>query len=174
MNQMKKERIINTEIPKIIFINNPDILAKLISDITKIPYPKLKNNIFITTNIIPIERFKEYDFIIKISNISKLTPYTLNVYSHSFICQINLNTFNNNNYLDIFELQNNKGIKYIENFKIYTLDIKTCHNLYHNQNKNNNIIKWGAFLYSKKNKNITKIISDIVNEKELKNILKEL
>ena len=48
MNQNTYEkRIINDRIFKALFINNTNALAKLISDITRIPYSRLKNNIIL-------------------------------------------------------------------------------------------------------------------------------
>ena len=202
-------KIINDRIFKSLFINNPNTLAKLISDITKIPYSKLKNNIFIATNEIPIinihENFKKYDFIVKINNEAiinikldtakykglktKNLSYSFNLYSNNtkigsnyydkfLIIQININTFSEKGtkYLDIFELRNKKGIKYIENFKIYTLDIAKCYNLYYDkQKRKNNIIKWGTFLYCSINdKNLTNIISNVLPKEELEKINSKL
>lgn len=197
-NYINQERIINANIFKALFINNTNALAKLISDITKIPYSKLKNNILIITNEITIinkkEKINNYDYIVKLNNESIKRPklntkkykglknnnlsYSFNLYSNStkissnnnenfLIIQINLNTFSDKSteYMDVFELRNKNGKKYIDNFKIYTLDIVKCHKLYHNNQKINNTIKWGAFLYSKiKDKNITDILSNILEK----------
>ena len=90
------------------------------------------------------------------------------------IIQINFNTFSNknSNYIDVFELKNNNGDKYIENFKIYTLDIVKCHKIYYQNNKNiNKKIIWGTLLYSKKNDpNIKKIMKSILNKDEIKRL----
>lgn len=200
-----EKRIINDRIFKTLFINNENALAKLTSDITKIPYKKLKDNIILTINEIPItnkkEKFKKCDFIIKMNNEAiinielntskykglktKNLSYSFNLYSSNtksgknydddfLVIQINLNTFSDKftEYLDIFELRNKRGTKYIENFKIYTLDIVKCYNLYYDKPETkNNIIKWGAFLYSKRDdKNIINIISNLLNKKELDEI----
>ena len=52
-------RLINDRFFKSLFINNTNALAKLISDITKIPYNKLKDNILLEINEIPIRNKKE-------------------------------------------------------------------------------------------------------------------
>ena len=44
---------------KTIFTKYPNLLAKLISDITEIPYPLLKDNIFLETNELPISKNDE-------------------------------------------------------------------------------------------------------------------
>lgn len=200
-----ERRIINDRIFKSIFIENTNSLAKLISDITKIPYHKLKNNIFVTTNEIPIknknEKFKKCDFIVKLNNEAiinielntqkykglktKNLSYSFNLYSNNtkigkdyrnnfLIIQINLNTFSDKHteYLDVFELRNEKGTKYIDNFKIYTLDIVKCHKLYYDKAvTNNNVIKWGTFLYSKiENKNTITVLADILKKQDLEEI----
>ncbi|MEE3343626.1 MAG: hypothetical protein VZS44_06010 [Bacilli bacterium] len=192
MNHFFKERIINEHFFKTIFTNSPNILTKLISDITKIPYSKLKNNIYIITNKQSITN--KHDFIIKLNNNTIINKklntkkykglknnnlsYSLNIYynnpqysSNFLIIQINFNTFRDkkSNYIDVFELRNKQGTKYIDNFKIFTLDIVKCHKLYYNNPKtNNNIIKWGAFLYSKiKEKNIISILSNTLELKDL-------
>ena len=202
-------RLINDRVFKSLFINNTNALAKLISDVTKIPYSKLKNNILLEINEIPIknknEKFKKCDFIVKMSNKAlinielntskykglktKNLSYSFNLYStHTkignqynedlVIIQINLNTFSNknNSYLDVYELRNKKGTKYIENFKIFTLDIVKCNKLYYDKPEtSNNIIKWGAFFYSKTNENnIVNIISSILNKKDLEEISSRL
>ena len=204
-----EKRLINDRFFKTLFINNTNALAKLISDITKIPYHNLKNNILLEINEIPItnknENFKKCDFIVKMNNeaiinielnTSKYKGLKTNNLSYSFslysthtktgkeynkdllIIQINLNTFSNKNsdYIDIFELRNKKGTKYIDNFKIYTIDIVKCHKLYYDKPEtSNNIIKWGTFFYSKINeKNIIKIISNILNKNDLKEISSRL
>ena len=204
-----EKRLINDRFFKTLFINNTNALAKLISDITKIPYSKLKDNIILTINEIPItnkiEKFKKCDFIVKIDNEAlinielntskykglktKNLSYSFNLYStHTkignqynedlVIIQINLNTFSNknNSYLDVYELRNKKGTKYIENFKIFTLDIVKCNKLYYDKPEtSNNIIKWGAFFYSKTNENnIVNIISSILNKKDLEEISSRL
>ena len=204
-----EKRLINARFFKALFINNTNALAKLISDITKIPYSKLKDNIILTINEIPItkkiEKFKKCDFIVKIDNEAlinielntskykglktKNLSYSFNLYStHTkvgnqynedlLIIQINLNTFSNknSNYIDIFELRNKKGSKYIDNFKIYTLDIVKCHKLYYDKPEtSNNIIKWGAFFYSKiDKKNIINIISNILNKEDLEEMSSRL
>ena len=55
---------------KSIFIEYPNILGKMISDITGIEYSLLKDNIELITNEIPIkrknEKFKKCDFIVKV------------------------------------------------------------------------------------------------------------
>ena len=49
---------------KVLFINNENILTKIISDITNISYVLLKDNIILEMNEIPItrnnEKFKKY------------------------------------------------------------------------------------------------------------------
>ncbi|MBR3161241.1 MAG: hypothetical protein IKF19_00745 [Bacilli bacterium] len=197
-NNLLEERIINTKVFKSLFTNNSKALAKLISDITRIPYKKLQNNIVISTNEIPItNKNKKNDFIVMLSSKPLITKnlntkkykglktknlsYSINLisdknnYNNKFlIIQINFNTFSDKSskYIDVFELRNQKGKKYIDNFKIYTLDIVKCHKIYYNNfNNNNNIIKWGTFLYSKPtDKNIINIIDNILDNKALKEI----
>ena len=179
-------RLINNNYLNTIFLKNTNILAKFISDLTKIPYQDLKDNILINITNNPIHN-KKYKYFVKIDNkILSKKSYIISLYSNLqnhqnnyLIIQININLYQNNtkNYYDLFQLQNNKGEKYIENFKIYTLDIIKCYDLYYNKKKNNNIIKWGTFFYSKTNyKELEKIISNLINKKDLtliKQILKE-
>ena len=69
---IKKEIIINNRYDKVfksLFINNENVLAKMISDIIGMPYDSLKDNIVLEINEIPItrkdEKFKECDFIVR-------------------------------------------------------------------------------------------------------------
>ena len=193
-----KDKIINSTL----FIDNEIILTKLISDITDIPYKKLHNNVELLINNNTIKKnTKKKDYIVTFNNHHQLIldinkekyqglktnnySYFLNIYSKNtieynifnqnyMIIQINFNTFSNknSNYIDVFELKNNNGDKYIENFKIYTLDIVKCHKIYYQNNKNiNKKIIWGTLLYSKKNDpNIKKIMKSILNKDEIKRL----
>ena len=190
-----KERIINYNNLTKLLIENENITAKLISDISDIPYKNLHNNIeLIINNNFINKKSKEKKYIVTISNerlidINKKKyqglktnnySYSLNLYSkeifnkNSIIIQINLNTISSkkSNYIDYFELKNNKGEKYIDNFKIITLDIIKCHKLYYkNQETKNKKIIWGALIYSIINNQNTNIfIKNIPNKEEIKRL----
>ena len=190
-----KERIINYNNLTKLLIENENITAKLISDISDIPYKNLHNKIeLIINNNFINKKSKEKEYIVTISNerlidINKKKyqglktnnySYSLNLYSkeifnkNSIIIQINLNTFSNkkSKYIDYFELKNNKGEKYIDNFKIITLDIIKCHKLYYkNQETKNKKIIWGTLIYSIiNNQNINKYIKNIPNKEEIKRL----
>ena len=71
IDEKVKRRIVSYDIIfKSLFIDNENILAKMISDITGIEYELLKDNIILETNELPInkrnDKFKRCDFILKI------------------------------------------------------------------------------------------------------------
>lgn len=67
---------------KSVFIDNPNVLAKMISDITNTPYKDLKDNISYDTNELPIrtkkEKAKRTDFLVKIG-ANQVSNVELNV-----------------------------------------------------------------------------------------------
>ena len=69
---------------KSVFIDYPNILGKMISDITNIDYKLIEDNIELVVNEIPIkrknEKFKRCDFIVEFSNnIINLDDNNLNI-----------------------------------------------------------------------------------------------
>ena len=78
--RFKKNKIYKNELPflcydivmKAIFTNETNLLAKMISDISGIPYSILKDNVTLITNEIPInskdEKAKRCDFVIKVND----------------------------------------------------------------------------------------------------------
>lgn len=203
-----ENKIINDRIFKAIFINNENVLAKLISDITDIDYNRLKNNITIKINEIPIihkgENFKKTDFIVNFGNTttinieanssyykgsrSKNLSYVFMLYGtdtkkgnyygdDKLFIQINLNAFknkNNDNSLVDYMLRDKHGKTYIDNLKIFNLDIVKCHKMYYNCSNLkdlSNSTKWGAFLWSNYEDDcVCDILNDILDNKEIEEL----
>ena len=71
---------------KSILIENPNALASIISSITPIRYEDLKDNMYITTNEIPIEeeneKFKKCDFIVEFEDDDN--EFKINVEANAF------------------------------------------------------------------------------------------
>ena len=106
---------------KSLFIENPNILGKMISDIADIDYIILKDNIILETNEIPIkrkdERFKKCDFIVRLDpdkvinieiNTSKYKTLKIKNLSYSF---------------ELFATNTSKGEDYNENFKLIQINL---------------------------------------------------
>ena len=78
---------------KALFINQENILAKMIADITGMDYKLLEDNIVMITNEIPIdnkdEKFKRCDFILRMNN-NNIINLELNRQSHSGLIVKNL------------------------------------------------------------------------------------
>lgn len=203
-----ENKIINDRIFKAIFINNENVLAKLISDITDIDYNRLKNNITIKINEIPIihkgEKFKRTDFIVNFGNTttinieanssyykgsrSKNLSYVFMLYGtdtkkgnyyddDKLFIQINLNAFknkNNDNSLVDYMLRDKYGKTYIDNLKIFNLDIVKCYKMYYNCSNLkdlSNSTKWGAFLWSNYEDDcVCDILNDILDNKEVEEL----
>lgn len=197
-------RIINDRIFKALFINNENALAKLIADLTDIPYDKLKDNIVLEINEIPIiykgEKFKRSDFIVSFDNfminieanvdsyvgqITKNLSYVFTLYGRGFdkgekyrdnkmIIQINLNAFSekkNKDYLVDYMIRDKNGDVYIDNLKIFNLDIVKCYDMYYNCGNLDNLsnsTKWGAFLWSScEDSNVCDILDGVLDKKEV-------
>ena len=98
---------------KAIFIDNVNILAKMISDITGIDYKILENNIILETNELPInsnnEKAKRCDFILRITEDNILNLELNSSYYPGLIIK-------NLSYLcRLFSSMTKRGEKYDEN-----------------------------------------------------------
>ena len=195
---------------KSIFSDNPNVLAKFISDITDYNYYELKDNITILNNELNIktkkERAKRSDFLVKIDNnkytnievnnnseesaLIKNLSYVFHIYStvtkkgnkydkELEVIQINLDyhSFDMEDYLEKFYLTNAKDKILTKSIIIYFLDIEKCYEIWYDTSKLdklNNLVKWGAFLYSGKYKEMESILSELVSEKEVRKIMSSL
>ena len=91
--------------------------------------------------------------------------------------QINLNAFknkNNDNSLVDYMLRDKHGKTYIDNLKIFNLDIVKCHKMYYNCSNLkdlSNSTKWGAFLWSNYEDDcVCDILNDILDNKEIEEL----
>ena len=121
-----EKRLINDRFFKSLFINNTNTLAKLISDITKIPYHKLKNNILLEINEIPItnkqEKFKKCDFIVKMDN-EALINIELNTSKYK-----GLKTKNLSYSFNLYSTHTKTGKEYNEDLLIIQINLNTFSN----------------------------------------------
>ena len=108
---------------KAIFSSLPNLLARLISDITDIQYELLENNIYLETNELPIEKSnekaKKCDFIVKYDNNSVIN-IELNNYSHTGLILKNLAYA-----CKLFSTSFEKGKNYNKNFHVVQININT-------------------------------------------------
>ena len=108
---------------KTVFTSLPNLLARLISDITNIPYSLLENNIYLEANELPIERDNEKakwcDFIVKYDNNSVIN-IELNNYSHTGLILKNLAYA-----CKLFSTSFEKGKNYNKNFHVVQININT-------------------------------------------------
>ena len=108
---------------KTVFSTFPNLLARLISDITNIPYELLENNICLEANELPIERDNEKakwcDFIVKYDNNSVIN-IELNNYSHTGLILKNLAYA-----CKLFSTSFEKGKNYNKNFHVIQININT-------------------------------------------------
>ena len=105
---------------KKVFRDNPNALAKLISDITGIPYLEIKDNIVFSSNELRLNHIKEKskvcDFIVNVDNYS--INIEMNMYPSKWIKYRNF-AYLNNLYNGIVEL----GLKYNEYGKKVAIQI---------------------------------------------------
>lgn len=122
---LKEKMLCYDVIFKTIFVNNLNILARMISDITNLDYNLLKDNIMLDTNELPVanknNKFKKCDFIIKIKDnmiinleINKNTYSGLLIKNLSYVFNIFSNTFK-------------KGEKYNDDLIIFQININAFH-----------------------------------------------
>ncbi|MBQ3421414.1 MAG: hypothetical protein IJH34_07040 [Romboutsia sp.] len=185
----------NDIIFKSLFINNEELLIKLIYDITGY---KL-NNIVLTITELPIirknEKFKKCDILIRskdlIINIELNSSYynSLIIKNLNYLCSLFLNNntkgkkynkdleiiqININNYsrfnkpiLDYQIINNSYGIVYFNGLKIYDLDIVKSKKLYYNEYiRKRNYLKWGALFSSKTLDEIYPIITELIGKRK--------
>lgn len=113
---------------KSVFINNENILAKMISSITGIDYNVFKDNIRLETNELPIsrrnEKAKRCDFIVK---VDKSTIVNLELNRQD----LKTNVVKNLSYaFSLFATHASKGEEYDEKFKVMQININCYkHNL---------------------------------------------
>ena len=145
----------NDIIFKSLFINNEELLIKLIYDITGY---KL-NNIVLTITELPIirknEKFKKCDILIRSKDLEKI--------------QININNYSrfNKPILDYRIINNSYGIVYFNGLKIYDLDIVKSKKLYYNEYiRKRNYLKWGALFSSKTLDEIYPIITELIGKRK--------
>lgn len=167
------------EIFKALFINNENVLAKMIEDITNISYQLLKDNIILETNEIPItrrnEKFKKCDFIIKLKN------------NPNYLINIELNTSNykglmmkNLSYIfSLFATSNKKGRKYNDQLIMIQINLNTYKeeqdelSIYEIRNiKNNNPYFSNLKIYSLDIVKCHKIFYNNANKSRIANYIK--
>lgn len=105
---------------KTIFGSNPNILAKIISDITKLPYSLLKDNLILETNELPIsktnEKAKRCDFIARLDK-NTIINIELNRQSHTGLIIKNLSYI-----FKIFSTNFSKVKDYNKNFQVMQIN----------------------------------------------------
>ena len=152
------------------------------------------------------EKFKKCDFILKIDKdniinleintqsytgmIIKNLSYVFGLYSKNIkkgqsyndkfiVTQINIDCFKNDkDALTEYVLRSkDEDDIYTESFKIYTLNVYKCHELYYNYKNKLYIpdyIRWGALIYGKDYEEIDKISKGILTDKERNIIMDKL
>ena len=160
---------------KKVFRDNPNALAKLISDITGIPYLEIKDNIIFSSNELRLNHIKEKskvcDFIVNVDNYS--INIEMNMYPSKWIKYRNF-AYLNNLYNGIVEL----GLKYNEygkkvaiqinfnvNYKSEDLPISKCVVFDTNRCK---IFIDNYYIYQI---DIVKCLDIVYNESEITNVL---
>lgn len=106
---------------KSIFINQENILAKMVSDITGIDYELLKDNVILETNELPInmknEKVKRCDFILRINN-GNIINLELNSHRYAGMLVKNLS------YLfQLFSTSSKRSESYNENLIVTQINI---------------------------------------------------
>ena len=113
---------------KSVFMNNENILAKMISDITNIDYKILENNITLEANELPIskknEKAKRCDFIVRLDK-DYILNLELNRQSHTGLIVRNLSYVFN-----LFSTNTKAGDEYNKNLVVMQINI----NCFDNQN----------------------------------------
>ena len=113
---------------KSVFLNNENILAKMISDITNIDYKILENNITLEANELPIskknEKAKRCDFVVRLDK-DYILNLELNRQSHTGLIVRNLSYVFN-----LFSTHTKVGDEYNENLVVMQINI----NCFDNQN----------------------------------------
>ena len=113
---------------KSVFMNNENILAKMISDITNIDYKILENNITLEANELPIskknEKAKRCDFVVRLDK-DYILNLELNRQSHTGLIVRNLSYVFN-----LFSTHTKVGDEYNENLVVMQINI----NCFDNQN----------------------------------------
>ena len=160
---------------KKVFRDNPNALAKLISDITGIPYLEMKDNIVFSSNELRLNHIKEKskvcDFIVNVDNYS--INIEMNMYPSKWIKYRNF-AYLNNLYNGIV----NSGLKYNEygkkvaiqinfnvNYKSEELPISKCVVFDTNRCK---IFIDNYYIYQI---DIVKCLDIVYNESEITNVL---
>ena len=106
---------------KTLFSTHPNLLARLISDITNLSYDLLENNIYLEANELPIERdnekFKRCDFIVK---YNKNSVINIEINQHSYTGLI----IKNISYVcNLFSTRFSKGETYDDNIQVIQINI---------------------------------------------------
>lgn len=113
---------------KSVFLNNENILAKMISDITNIDYKILENNITLEANELPIskknEKAKRCDFVVRLDK-DYILNLELNRQSHAGLIVRNLSYVFN-----LFSTNTKAGDEYNKNLVVMQINI----NCFDNQN----------------------------------------
>ena len=176
---------------KSIFTKHKNILSIFIDDITGIKlndYNLSMNELQITRNK---EKFKKCDFVITSDNyifdielnssysktlLIKNTSYVFNLFASNtdsgktynkdlYVYQININNYSRNKkqLLD-YQILNYKHNKlFLDNFKIYDLDIVKASELYYNEiDKCNRITYWGALFRCKTVDEMRPILEELI------------
>ena len=106
---------------KTLFSTHPNLLARLISDITNLSYDLLENNIYLEANELPIERdnekFKRCDFIVKYDKNSVIN-IEINKHSYTGLLVKNLSYVCN-----LFSTRFSKGEDYDDNIQVIQINI---------------------------------------------------
>ena len=200
-NNLDTSLLVNDVIFKSLFIDNIDILNKIVKDITGYNL----DNPSLVCNELPIkrknEKFKRCDFILSDNNtiinielnnnyykslLIKNTCYIFNLFSTNTtngelynddleVIQLNINNFSrfNKPILDYRLKDTTYDNLYINNIKILDLDIVKCKKLYYSDGVKRNYLKWGAFFSATTLKEIDYILDDILSKKEKYRIMEK-